>query len=227
MNIGIFGTGIVGRTLAGALAARGHAVLMGTRDPAATRARTERDGYGNPPVGEWLGQTPGVSLGTFADAATHGDLLINATNGDGTLAALAAAGDAALDGKVLIDVSNPLDFSRGFPPSLSVCNTDSLAEQIQRAHPALRVVKSLNTVTAALMVNPALVPGDHVIFVAGNDPAARDEVAAFLRDEFGWRNVTDLGDLTAARSLEMWLPLWLRLMGALGTPVFNMTLVKA
>jgi predicted dinucleotide-binding enzyme len=229
MKIGVLGTGSVGRAIAGKLAANGHGVMMGTRDPTALLARTEPDAMGHPPFAAWHRENVHVQLGTFAEAAAHGELLVNATNGRGSLPALetaAAASAENLDGKVLVDISNPLDFSHGFPPSLFVANTDSLAEQIQRAYPALKVVKALNTVTARLMVNPALIPGDHDVFIAGNDADAKATVAALLRDEFGWPAVTDLGDLSAARALEMYLPLWLRLMGTLGTPLVNVKVVK-
>ena len=149
------------------------------------------------------------------------------TAGAGTLEALHAAGAANLAGKVVIDVTNPLDFSKGFPPRLSICNDDSLGEQIQRAFPSARVVKSLNTVTCSVMVDAARLPGEHVMFVAGNDAAAKAEVTALLRDGFGWRTVIDLGDIGQARGTEMYLPLWVRLYGALGTAEFNLAIVRA
>jgi predicted dinucleotide-binding enzyme len=124
-------------------------------------------------------------------------------------------------------VSNPLDFSQGFPPTLSVCNADSLAEQLQRAFPRVKVVKTLNTTTAALMVNPAAVGGgDHTMFVAGNDESARGAVARWLGEWFGWRDVIELGDLSNARGMEMLLPMWVRLMRTLGTPMFNFKIVR-
>ena len=147
----------------------------------------------------------------------HGEMVINATNGTGSLNALRLAGEQNLDGKILLDASNPLDFSQGMPPTLAVCNTDSTGEQIQRAFPKVKVVKGLNTVTALLMVNPALVNnGDHTLFVCGNDAEAKAQVTAWLREWFGWRDVLDLGDITSARGAEMYLPLWLRLWGASG-----------
>ena len=137
-----------------------------------------------------------------------------------SLEALGAAGRANLAGKTLVDVSNPLDFSKGFPPTLTVCNTDSVAEQIQAAFPDAKVVKTLNTMTAAVMVNPGLVPGEHDVFVSGNDAGAKAQVTDLLRS-LGWRNVIDLGDITTARGPEMVLPLWLRLMGAFKSPIMN------
>ena len=126
---------------------------------------------------------------------------------------------------MLIDISNPLDFSRGVP-SLFVGNTDSLGEQIQRAFPEARVVKSLNTVNCNLMVNAALLPGDHVIFVSGNDADAKAQVTSILKEWFGWQTVIDLGDITTARAAEMLLPIWINLMGKLGTPLFNFKIVR-
>jgi 8-hydroxy-5-deazaflavin:NADPH oxidoreductase len=226
MQIGILGTGMVGQALAAKLAEAGHEVVVGTRDPATTLAREEPDGYGNPPFRVWHAQHPGVKLASFADAAAHGELIVNATAGAASLDALRLAGQANLAGKVLIDIANALDFSGGMPPSLLVANTDSLAEGIQRAFPAVRVVKALNTMTAGVMVNPGqLGGGDHAVFVCGDDPEAKALVTGILR-ELGWRDVLDLGDLSAARATEMVLPIWLRLMGALQTPMFNFKVVR-
>ena len=162
----------------------------------------------------------------FADAAAHGELVVNATAGATSVDALRLAGEANLDGKILVDIANALDFSRGMPPSLLVANTDSLGERIQRAFPDVKVVKALNTMTAPIMVNPGqLAGGGHAVFVCGDDPEAKALVTGILR-EFGWRDVLDLGDLTAARATEMVLPIWLRLMGALQTPMFNFKVVR-
>jgi hypothetical protein len=226
VQIGILGTGMVGQALAAKLAEAGHEVVVGTRDPATTLARDEPDGYGNPPFRVWHAQHPGVKLASFADAAAHGELIVNATAGAASLDALRLAGQANLAGKVLIDIANALDFSGGMPPSLLVANTDSLAEGIQRAFPAVRVVKALNTMTAGVMVNPGqLGGGDHAVFVCGDDPEAKALVTGILR-ELGWRDVIDLGDLSAARATEMVLPIWLRLMGTLQTPMFNFKVVR-
>jgi predicted dinucleotide-binding enzyme len=226
MNIGILGTGMVGQALAARLAELGHTLVVGTRHPAATLAKREAGPMGNPPFQAWLEQNPGVRLGSFAEAAAHGELVVNATNGSGSLAALQAAGEANLDGKVLVDVSNPLDGSRGMPPVLFVSNTDSLAEQIQAAYPRSRVVKTLNTVNARVMVYPRrLAEGRHSVFVSGNDPQAKDQVSGLLRS-FGWEDIIDLGDITTARGPEMYLPLWLRLWGALGSGLINVQVVR-
>jgi hypothetical protein len=211
MYIGVLGTGTVGRTLAQALVDRGHDVRMGAR------------AAGNANAVAWAqGAGPLASEGSFADAAAFAELVFNATAGAASLDALEMAGAERLAGKVLIDVANPLDFSRGMPPTLTVCNDDSLGEQIQRALPDVRVVKTLNTVTAAVMVDPGLVAGSHTIFVAGDDPTAKQQATDLLQ-EFGWpaESIIDLGDITAARGMEMYLALWLRLWGATGTPVLN------
>ena len=226
MKIAVLGTGIVGQSVAGRLAELGHEVTTGTRDVAAAMARTAPDAMGNPPYAAWAAAHPQVRLATFAGAAAGAELLVNATSGGVSMAALAAAGTGNLAGKVLIDIANPLDFSRGFPPSLFVKDTDSLGEQVQAAYPELKVVKALNTLTAALMVNPALLAGgQHSVFVAGNDPDAKKTVTGLL-ESFGHTDVIDLGDLSAARGTEMVMPLWLRLMGALNTPMFNFKVVR-
>ena len=227
MRIGVLGTGVVGRALAARTADLGHEVQMGTRDPAATLARTEPAGYGAPPLAGWLEQQPRVRLVTFAEAAGHAEVVLNATNGAASLNALAAAGAENLAGKVVVDIANPLDFSAGMPPTLFVKDTDSLAEQIQRAFPDARVVKSLNTMNADVMVDPALLGAtDHAVFISGDDAAAKSTVTGLLR-EFGWVDIIDLGDLTTARGAEMVLPLWIRLVSALGTVSFNFKIVRS
>jgi predicted dinucleotide-binding enzyme len=222
MRIAVLGTGVVGRTLAAKLDGLGHEVVIGTRDPAVTNARTEPGGFGTPPFPQWQAEHAGVRLMSFAEAAAFAGLVMNATSGSAAMAALVAAGEAALAGKVLIDVSNPLDFSRGMPPTLDPVNTDSLGEQIQRAFPAVRVVKALNTMNCHVMVEPGRVPGEHNVFVCGNDETAK-QAAAELIGSFGWpaASLIDLGDISAARGTEMLMPLWLRLMGALGHADFN------
>jgi hypothetical protein len=216
----------VGQALAGRLSELGHQVAVGTRDAAATMARSEPDGMGNPPYRAWAEMHPQVTLTTFAEAAAGADLIVNATSGNVSIAALRLAGDENLAGKVLLDVSNPLDFSAGFPPSLSVVNTDSLAEQIQAAFPELRVVKTLNTMNANLMVYPGqLASGDHSVFVSGNDVEAKKVVTGLL-ESFGHTDVIDLGDITTARGPEMVLPVWTRLFAALGTPMFQIKIVR-
>jgi hypothetical protein len=212
MDIGVLGTGGVGRTIGSGLVRAGHRVRMGSRSA------------GNPAATEWARSVGDrASQGSFEDAARFGELLFNCTAGTGSLSALEQAGAENLGGKILIDVANPLDFSRGMPPSLTVGNTDSLGEQIQREFPAVRVVKTLNTINCEVMVNPALVAGDHQIFLCGNDPQAKASVRDLLGSAFGWKsgNILDLGDITAARATEAYVTLWVRLMGALGTPYFS------
>ena len=226
MNAGILGTGMVGRAIAARLVELSHNVVIGTRDPAAPLARTGTDRMGNAPFSDWLEQNTVVRLGSFAEAAGHGDIVVNATNGSASLAALEAAGAENLSGKIIVDISNPLDGSQGMPPSLFVSNTDSLAEQIQRAFPESKVVKTLNTVTARVMVYPQqIAQGNHTMFVSGNDAGAKVTVSELLRS-FGWQDIVDLGDITTARGMEMYLPLWLRLYGALGTPFINVRVVR-
>jgi predicted dinucleotide-binding enzyme len=227
MKICVLGTGMVGQTHAGKLASLGHEVMVGTRDPEKTIARTENDSMGNPPFSQWHKSHPGVKLGTFAEAAGHGELIINATKGEAALEILKMAGEKNLEGKILMDISNPLDFSKGMPPSLSVCNTDSLGESIQRTFPKARVVKALNTMNAHLQANPKeLAGGDHHAFVSGNDADAKKAVMEHLKSWYGWSNIIDLGDITTARGTEMLLPIWLRLWGALQTPQFNFKIVR-
>lgn len=227
MNIGIIGTGMVGKTIAAHLAGLGHDVMMGTRDVNTTLAGTAKDVAGNPPFAEWQKLHPSVKLGSFQEAARHGEVIFSATSGSAALDPLKQAGAENMRGKILIDISNPLDFSRGMPPTMSICNTDSLGEQVQRAFPDVRVVKTLNTVNAFMMVNPRqIADGDHTIFVSGNDPAAKSAVAGYLREWFGWKDIIDLGDITTARGTEMILPVWVRLYGLLKTPLFNFKVVR-
>ncbi|MDQ3934376.1 MAG: NAD(P)-binding domain-containing protein [Actinomycetota bacterium] len=214
MKVGVLGTGMVGRALATKLASLGHDVCMGARDA------------GNEKAAEWARESGGRH-GTFADAAGHGELVVNATAGTASLDALAAAGAERLAGKVLIDVANPLDASRGMPPTLAVCNDDSLGERIQAAFPDARVVKTLNTVNAAVMVEPSMVPGEHTMFVCGEDDGAK-AAARELLESFGWpgESILDLGGIESARGMEMYLPLWLRLWRATGTAQLNVRVVR-
>ncbi len=227
MKIGILGTGVVGQTIGDKLVELGQDVVIGTRDVAETLARTDPSPMGLPPFSAWLQEHPNARVATFADAARHADIIINATNGLGALEALNLAGESNLNGKILLDIANALDFSKGMPPTLSLCNTDSLGEQIQRAFPQVKVVKTLNTVTASVMVNPRqLADGNHHMFVSGNDAEAKAHVSGLLTTWFGWKHIIDLGDITTARGTEMYFPLWVRLWGALGTPVFNIQVIK-
>ena len=226
MRFGILGTGVVGKTLAPHLTGLDHDMMVGTRDPQETLSRTEPDQYGSPPFSDWQQEHHEVKLGTFGEAAAHGEMVVNATSGAVCLEALELAGAENLNGKVLIDISNPLDFSKGMPPTLSVSNTDSLGEQIQRRFPEAKVVKTLHNMNAYLMVDPAqLAEADHTVFVCGDDPEAKAKVTELL-GSFGWADVIDLGDITTAQGTEMLLPIWLRLFGALKKPVFNFKIVR-
>ena len=226
MKIAVLGTGSVGRILAARLAAIGHDVVVGTRHVQATLGRSEPGAWGDPPFATWLGANPDLTVATYRDACATAELVVNATNGAGSLAALTDAGAESLAGKVLVDVSNPLDFSAGMPPTLFVKDTDSLGEQLQRAFPDTRVVKTLNTMTAALQAEPnQLADGDHSVFVSGDDATAKELVTTLLRS-LGHTDVIDLGDITTARGVEMYLPLWLRLWGALGTGQLNIKVVR-
>jgi 8-hydroxy-5-deazaflavin:NADPH oxidoreductase len=213
MKIGVLGTGVVGTTVAGKLASLSHEVKMGARDA------------GNEKAAAWTASAGATaSHGTFGDAAAFGEIVFNCTNGAGSLDALAAAGGENLRGKVLVDVANPLDFSHGMPPSLFTGSNDSLGERIQKAFPQARVVKTLNTVNADVMVDPGKLPWPTDVFVCGNDASAKADVTRLL-NEFGWKFVIDLGDITAARGTESYLLLWLRLWGAFQTPQLNIHVV--
>jgi predicted dinucleotide-binding enzyme len=214
MKIAVLGTGMVGRAIASRLVELGHETMMGSRTA------------DNPSATAWASDAGALAThGTFADAAAFGEIVWNCTSGAASIDALTAAGAEALGVKVLIDVANPLDHSRGFPPTLFVSNTDSLAEQIQRAFPTVRVVKTLNTMGCDIMVSPVTVPGDHVVFVSGDDADAKESVTQILL-AFGWppARVVDLGGIETARGPEQYLPLWLRMAGALGTGAFNIAI---
>lgn len=222
MRIAVLGTGMVGQALAVRLAELGHQVVLGTRDVSSTLDRVIEGGE---TLAQWLEDRPSITVAGMADAAGAGDVVVNATSGRVTLEALSLAGAENLAGKVLIDLSNPLDFSDGFPPSLFVKDVDSLGEQVQAAFPKARVVKTLNTLTAALMAHPELLGEPHTVFVSGNDASAKQVVRDLLAS-LGHADVIDLGDIGTSRGVEMYLPLWLRTMGALGTGVFNIKVVR-
>ncbi len=212
MKIGVLGTGVVGQAIGTRLVELGHQVMMGGRSAT------------NDKVLAFQHKT-GAQGGDFAQAAAFGELIIHCTRGDTAITVLRQAGADNLNGKILVDISNPLDFSRGFPPSLSISNTDSLGELIQREFPEARVVKTLNTVTASVMVNPASLRGAHCVFVSGNDKPAKGKVMDLLR-ELGWKEIIDLGDITSARATEQMLPLWTRLYSTLGTGEFNFAIMR-
>jgi len=230
MRISILGTGIVGQTFASRLTGLGHDVMMGTRDVREKLQETANDMYGNPPLKEWIKANETVKLVSFADAAEFGELIINATSGANSLNALDLATEENLSDKIIMDVSNPLDFSKGLPPSLieGLNNTNSLGEEIQKEFPGAKVVKTFNTMNCYIMVNPESVGGgNHVNYISGNDNEAKRRVKDLIK-EFGWKDesILDLGDITAARAQETVLPIWLRIMGALNSAQFNFQIVK-
>lgn len=230
MKIAIIGTGIVGRTITTKLLELNHDVMIGTRNVSDKLAGTAKDTYGNPPFNEWMKTNSKVKLGSFAEAASFGELVINATNGSNSVTALILSGAKNLAGKVLIDIANPLDFSSGMPPSLlpGLNNTNSLGEEIQKTFPQAMVVKTLNTMWCGLMINPNLIGnGDHINFISGNNTEAKIKVRKLL-NQFGWvdENIIDIGDIRGARATESMLPIWLRVMGVTKTGVFNFKLVR-
>ncbi|OJU27182.1 MAG: NADP oxidoreductase [Sphingobacteriales bacterium 41-5] len=217
MKIAVFGTSNVGDTIGSKLFKVGHPVMMGSRTSDNKNAKAF--------VSKHKGN---ATAGTFAEAAAFGEIIFNCTAGVGSLNALQMAGEENLNGKIIVDIANPLDFSNGMPPTLAICNTNSLGEEIQKAFPQTKVVKALNTMWCGLMVNPAMINGgDHSTFVSGNDAAAKEEVKTILKS-FGWldTNIIDLGNITKARGLEMYLPLWLSTFGATNNGAFNIKIVS-
>ena len=203
---------MVGEALGTKLVQLGHHVTMGSRTP------------NNENAARWAKKNGvNASQGTFADAAAFSELVFLCTKGEVTLEVIRSAGAASFDGKVVVDVSNPLDFSRGMPPSLLLCNTDSLGEQVQKTLPKAKVVKTLNSVNCEVMVEPAR-GGYPTMLLCGNDTEAKAQVVALLKS-LGWKDIVDLGDITKSRGTEMLLPLWLNLMGVLGHPHFGFKVV--
>lgn len=228
MKAAVFGTGIVGQVVAARLADLGHTVTIATRDVNKALARDQKDAYGNPPFSEWYqAKKSSITLTVYSNAAASSEIIFNCTNGQGSIEALNLAGNSNLKGKIIVDIANPLDFSKGMPPTLSPVNTDSLGELIQRTFPETKVVKTLNTMVCFLMVNPTLLQGDHSVFVSGNDLAAKNTTKEILKS-FGWKesNIIDLGDITTARGTEQLVSLWVRLFGAFQNPMFNFQIVK-
>jgi len=217
MRIAVLGTGLVGETLASRLVEVGHEVRMGSRT-----ANNEK-------AAAWAAKAgPKAGHGTFAVVAAWAEVIVSAVHGEATLAALQSVGAEHLAGKVVVDVANRLDFGKGMPPVSLARDGDSLAEQIQREFPRARVVKSLNTMNTRIMVHPELVPGEHDVFLSGNDAAAKQVVRGLLR-QFGWpdASILDLGDVTTARGPENMMPMWVRVWGAFGNAPFNVHWVRA
>ncbi|GMU58484.1 MAG: NADP oxidoreductase [Myxococcaceae bacterium] len=217
MKIAVFGTGDVGQAIATRLVSLGHEVRLGSRTATNEKAKA------------WVEKTGAkASTGTYADAAKFGEWVFNCTLGAGTVEALKMAGEGALDGKIVVDLSNPLDFTKGMPPSLFLSNTDSLGEAVQRTFPKAKVVKTLNTMWNGIMVNPRLLPDAHVNYLCGNDAGAKGQVKELLKT-FGWKDeeLLDLGDISASRGTEAVMLLWLRVWGATKNGAFNYRIVAA
>ncbi|MBK8426772.1 MAG: NAD(P)-binding domain-containing protein [Lewinellaceae bacterium] len=215
MKISVLGTGIVGDTIGSKLIELGHQVCMGSRVANHEKAVAFVKKNGSH-----------ASQGTFADSAAFGEIIFNCTKGEFAIAALQLAGAANLRGKTIIDISNPLDFSKGMPPSLFVSNTDSLGEQIQRAFPDAHVVKTLNIVNCEVMVHAGKSGGDPTMFVSGNDAGAKKQAVTFL-NAFGWNDIIDLGDISTARGTEQMLPVWVRTYLATGNGYFAFKIVRS
>ncbi|MFT3921373.1 MAG: NAD(P)-binding domain-containing protein [Myxococcales bacterium] len=215
MKIGILGTGMVGETLGSKFVTLGHEVKLGSRTANNAKAAAWAEKNGKQ-----------ASHGTFADAASFGEILFNCTHGTASVEVLGLAGAANLGRKLLIDVSNPLEMVPGKGPRLAFGLEDSLGERLQAAFPELRVVKTLNTVNCSVMVAPARVPGEITMFMCGNDAAAKAQTAELLKTWFGWRDVVDLGDISAARATEAMMPIWLKLWGSLKTLDFGFKVVR-
>ncbi|HMS52055.1 MAG: NAD(P)-binding domain-containing protein [Sphingobacteriales bacterium] len=217
MQIAVLGTGNVGDTIGSKLIELGHAVMMGSRTADNDKAKAFVAKHKDM-----------ASAGTFAEAASFGDIIFNCTAGVGSIAALKMAGEQNLNGKIIVDLANPLDFSKGMPPTLAICNQNSLGEEIQNTFPQAKVVKALNTMWCGLMVNPEMINGgDHSTFVSGNDPNAKETVKQILKS-FGWaeKNILDLGDITKSRGTEMYLPVWLSIYMATNNGAFNIKIVS-
>ncbi len=204
-RVGVLGTGEVGRRLAAGFRSRGHDVMIGSREP------------GKPELREWLsGDGAGIEAGTFAQAAAHGELLVLAVLGNAAEEAIADARPDNFDGKVVIDTMNPLDFSSGFPPKLSITGEDSLGERIQRGLPDAKVVKAFNIIGNPYFVDPNLSEGRPTMLIAGEDEPAKRIVRDVLTD-FGWSDVVDIGGIEGSRELEAICIAWVKIGGARGS----------
>ena len=222
MKIAILGTGTVAQTFASKLSTLGHSLMLGTRLVSDTLNRKS--------FADWHHQNQHVNIGSFEEAAAYGECIINALQGHATLSVLKEISKISLDHKIMIDITNPLDFSHGFPPSLieGLHNTHSLGEAIQQLLPNTFVVKTLNTMWCGLMVNPQLInEGNHINYICGNDINAKESVLKIL-NAFGWKNenILDLGDITNARGTESTLLLWTRIYATTKSGAFNMAIVK-
>ena len=230
MKISILGTGNVAQTLSEKFITLGYDVMLGTRNVANSMSRQSTDNYGSLPFAEWFSKNPKVQLGTFAESAAFGDIIVNALNGGATISAINSCQLSDFDHKIVIDIANPLDFSKGFPPLLieGLNNSNSLGEEIQKTLPLAKVVKTLNTMWSGIMVNPKMIhEGNHINYICGNDAEAKAKVISIL-NEFGWQNdnILDLGDISNARGTESILLIWTRIYSVTQTGAFNMSIVK-
>jgi hypothetical protein len=195
MRYGVLGTGDVGQAIGRGLVTLGHDVMMGSRDPQNAKARSWADALG-----------PKASVGSFADAAKFGEVVVLATLGVANAEVIKLAGPGNMFGKIVVDTTNPLDFSQGMPPRLAISGEDSGGEEVQRLIPGAKVVKCFNTVGNALMFRPDLAGGPPDMFIAGNSDEAKAAVARLLSD-FGW-GVVDTGGITSSRYLEAMCLVW-------------------
>jgi predicted dinucleotide-binding enzyme len=199
MNVGVLGRGVVGQRLAAAFNERGHDVMIGTRDPS------------NEELQSWLaGEGAGIRAGTLGDVAAFGELLVIAVLGNAAEDAISQAGPERFAGKVVIDATNPLDFSQGPPPRLSISGHDSLGEHIQRAIPDAKVVKAFNTIGNMYFADPTFAEGHATMFIAGDDEGAKATVGEIL-ESFGWPPPVDIGGIEGSRELEAMCILWVKI----------------
>ena len=215
-KIAVFGTGVVGNTIGTKLIQLGYKVMMGSRTAANEKAISWVEANGK-----------NASTGTFKDAAEFGEIIFNCTKGESALEVFKQAGIDKFNGKVIVDISNPLDFSKGMPPALipEYTNSNSLGEEIQKLLPGANVVKTLNIVNCEVMVNPMKSGGDATMFMSGNNDESKTTVKTFL-NQFGWTDIIDLGDITTARGTEMLLPMWLRIFMATGNGYFAFKIIR-
>ena len=220
MKIGVLGTGVVGEAIASAIVQKGFNVRMGSRSASNEKAEA------------WMKKSNDhASVGDFNDAAAFGDILFLCLNGEHAMDAIDAIDEENVRGKIIVDITNPLDFSAGMPPRIiqDYGNSTSLGEEIQKALPHAHVVKTLNTVNYKLMVDARIVNGgDHHMFLCGNDADAKNKVKHFLVDNFHWKadHLLDLGSIQTARCIEAIVPFWVSVWQALGTPLFNFKIVQ-
>lgn len=203
-RVGVLGTGEVGRRLAAGFKDRGYQVMIGSRDSGKSELR------------DWLSADGrGIEVGTFAEAGAYGEVIVLAVLGAAAEEVIAEAGAQKFTGKVVIDAMNPLDFSGGFPPKLSISGDDSLGERVQRALPDAKVVKAFNTIGNPYFVDPSFSEGKPTMLIAGDDEGAKGTVSDVLKD-FGWSDIIDIGGIEGSRELEAICIVWVKIGGARG-----------